>query len=37
MLHSSAEGATLFLSGGFQLKRMKNGWLIENSDRPDQA
>lgn len=33
MLESTSEGATLFLSGGVQLKRLRRGWLIENPDR----
>jgi tRNA(Ile)-lysidine synthase len=37
MLHATSEGATLFLPGGVQLKRLKQGWLIENSDRPIEA
>ena len=37
MLESTSVGAELTLPGGAQLKRLKNGWLIENSDRPNQA
>lgn len=37
MIESSSEGATLFLAGGVQLKRMKSGWLIENPDRSEKA
>lgn len=31
------EGAALSLPGGVQLKRLKEGWLIENADRSDRA
>jgi|GEM_PF-6498555 len=31
------EGAVFHLAGGTQLKRLKNGWLIENPDPANQA
>jgi tRNA(Ile)-lysidine synthase TilS/MesJ len=37
MLHDFKVGASLSLSNGAQLKRLKNGWIIENDDQGNQA
>ena len=37
MLHENKVGARLSLPGGNQLKRLKNGWLIEKDDQGNQA